>query len=344
MAHKREKERRTRGGGEPFSRWTRQLKAEVGVQSFGDDGVFFMALDDVARFFYSITVCLHRPGWAETRGTGLISLPSSTAVEAFQLSAFQVTQSLVSVSQQAERLLQSADYLADIGLLVLQLPPGVDPCQESACDQLTVAAYAKREVKPVVSADAWLHPSDGDAQPTYLAIPLAYNMPMSECAVQSSAAARVSLQVYSQHPVLLNPRSVPAAVLRQGFILQIKQSTSPSLYKEGELAIYVATEGGCMIYVENRSFSCFVNLSIDVTDIFNLGASRGLTSNGLVCTSDILPPRHCQIVAILAERPGGYRYQIAYQMRWTQTISPSIPMHTPEVLQQGIHQPVALGP
>ncbi|KAK3244065.1 hypothetical protein CYMTET_46313 [Cymbomonas tetramitiformis] len=326
------------------SRWTRQLKEEVGGQAVGDDGVFFMALDDVARFFCSITVCLHRPGWAETRATGLLPLPSSAAVDAFQLSAFQVTQSLVSVSQQAERLLESADYLADIGVLVLQLPPGVDPCREAACEKLCVAASARRDLKPVVSADAWLHPSDGEAQPTYLAIPLAYNMPSSECAARSSSAARVSLQVYSQHPVLLSPRSVPAALLRQGLILQIKQSSSPSLYKEGELAIYVATGGGCMVYVENRSFSCFVNLSIDVSEMFNLGASRGLTSNGLVRTNDILPPRHCQIVAILAERPGGYRYQIAYQMSWTRTIAPNVPMHTPEVLQQGIHQPVVLGP
>jgi hypothetical protein len=102
--------------------WTDEIKAEIGPLDLGAEGIFWMTLEDIRKYFTSVTICPFRDDWAETRR--LATFPAkvlSGQQPAFIIDCNRPTDSLLSLMQPEERASLST-MTADFGLVLYRLP------------------------------------------------------------------------------------------------------------------------------------------------------------------------------------------------------------------------------
>jgi len=316
--------------GRDSDRWTRELKLELGVVNRADVpleegmGTFWMAFEDVKRFFTTIEVCRLHTGWHRSHSRAELASASGPG-QVFELSVVEKTQ--VDVALWQERLgrregdVRAADSgNADLGLAVLR-GRGADA---EGQPEYELVELLKRTLKDSVSGELIL-----EGGSTYRLVPLCTGF------LQAATARSTVLTVHSAGAVQL--REVPGswpdisfAVLegcrRHGRRRPLEGAP------DGVVTWTLLEEGGTVYAAENRLDET-VCVKVDASKSSGCSSSRG----GLEATT-ALPPRSRQILMALAFEPGRFGGRLLVEGQALQADAPA------QAPNEGLHAPLPLPP
>ena len=145
--------------------WTKELKEEL-MPHGGDDGVFWIAFEDLLKYFDCIDICKVRPGWNEVRVTGFLPPRSSKAHQGCTLlTVLEPTEVEFTLFQEGQRNSERSQR-SQLDLCVVVFRTTAD----GSTPQLgKVIEHSKRQVRGFVGCHAMLEPG------CYLVVCLAFN-------------------------------------------------------------------------------------------------------------------------------------------------------------------------
>eukprot|EP00929_Paragymnodinium_shiwhaense_P075134 TRINITY_DN38414_c0_g1_i1.p1 TRINITY_DN38414_c0_g1~~TRINITY_DN38414_c0_g1_i1.p1 ORF type:complete len:894 (-),score=162.22 TRINITY_DN38414_c0_g1_i1:266-2947(-) len=303
---------------EDLESWTPELKAEVGEDDLGAEGVFWMMLQDVRRFFNSITICPYREGWAEARRMG--SFPASAVSghqPAFLLTSDLPVEVLLSLMQPEERTSPTM-MTADVGIMLFKLKrnggafTGRDEIVRSLQDWCPDDA-TQRRVQDTLVCDYMIHGSGkaslGAAPEPILVVPLSFNQrsPPGGCGGNDK---RFTFACFSAHPVVVRSLALSAEAHRDALVAHVRKTGKRSqLFQDAHL--WKSTDAGLVVFVENGSEETLL-VESKLTELFNMTVSRGMeataTGEQYLMARDTVPPMHGMVVFVAAAMPAGHKY------------------------------------
>jgi len=165
--------------------WTDQLREDLMPQG-ADDGVFWIAFDDVLTYFDCIDICKVREGWSEVRLSGVLPPLSSKAHQtATLLTVLQPTEVEFSLFQEGQRNSEkSARSQLDLCVVIfrtrlvsLRVPCPTLPSSGGPPQIGKLVQHSKRQVRGFVGCHAMLEPG------CYLVVCLAFNHWSGHCSL-----------------------------------------------------------------------------------------------------------------------------------------------------------------
>jgi len=308
------------------TKWTPELKSEVGATDLGQDGgIFWMTLQDLRRHFNSITICPYREGWSEFRATA--ALPE--AVQGPQPGVFlgkpangQPTEALLTLMQPEER--QTATTMtADLGLALFRVPAGEDPGADGRPYGASAGTRGKlqfidstpRQVHDSLLQERFLEGREGGG---VLAVPLSFNqrVPVSaacEAGSLGSGPKPFTFCCFSAREVPARSLQLAPELVRSALVAHIKHHGSIGS-QNSSVRLWKLAESGLMVYVENVSMN-FVEVGVELSELFNMTVSRGVevdaTGQLTMKTRDMIPPLHGMVVFVAAAMPAGHTYRFS---------------------------------
>lgn len=327
--------------------WTPAIKAEVGADDLGSSGVFWMTLQDVRKYFTSITICSYREGWSEFRHTTVFpQYLGHCSQPAFLLTASEKNgpgaELLLSIMQPQEQA-SSSDMTADAGLAVYKLKTrsrnvNTDKLSKSLQDCKFIDS-AQLSVQDTLVSDSFLA-----ADESMLVVPLCFNQRSANhdgfgCEKRFTFACFASRPLSAFRELEISPevyRDAAVAYLRHRGKRNRLQHSFP-------LYLTQCKDNGMIVLVENASLECIV-FETQWSDLFNITFSRGLQSeSGSFATRDMIPPMHGMIIVVAAAMPSGHTYRYGHVCsvyRGPQTAE----LHEPQLAELGdvFHTPFFL--
>mmetsp|Transcript_43530 Transcript_43530/g.100199 ORF Transcript_43530/g.100199 Transcript_43530/m.100199 type:complete len:839 (-) Transcript_43530:106-2622(-) len=329
--------------------WSAELKAEVGAEDLGAEGIFWMSLEDIRKYFASITICPFRDGWAEARR--IATWPASAgsgSQPAFLLDSQQSQEVLLSVMQPEERASRTM-MTADAGLALFKLPDNADFDQSQPMPTLKSLQGAvledsiKRRVQDSLICDCHLKGvAASGARSRVLAVPISFNQRESPTAAGNEkdfVFACFSPSKLQQ----LRQVALSADAHREAIVGMVKKTGRRTRLSVGIDVYEVKDSSGLIVLMENLTMeTCMIEGHL--TQVFNMQVSRGL-----VCTSDgeqflhyrdTLPPVHGMITFIAAAMPGGHNFTYRSECRILREMED---IHDPALAQDDtLHRPFFL--
>jgi len=271
--------------GEKSDLWTERLRAELQYNP-NENGLFFMPLEDVRKYFMSITFGLYRPGWfvhTELLGDVRFGEPY------WEFTVYSSTQALVSLFQMEEKF---NPWIRDILLVVMKKEKG----------QYRYVATSNRGLSANELVDLVLQAGD------YVAVPITFlNNP-------EGVPTDVSMGMYFSNSGYEIKRCPYNMYLKQkALVYFVKQNGKTRSMFRDSLQIHSCHQSGLVMVAENKSTIGSMKVEILFTDVFNMEFSRDMNLNPLGggheqmrCT-DSVPPMHSQIIIVGTGRAGGFR-------------------------------------
>lgn len=310
---------------EDFGSWTPEVKAEVGANDLGKDGgIFWMTLQDLRKYFNSITICSYRTGWVETRATATFPTSLQGVQPGFFLekpTGGAPTDALFSLMQPEER--QSATTMtADLGMVLLRVPVGAAPKGSgpygegaSLRKHLHIVDSAPREVRDTALRDHFVEEGEGSAG--LLVVPLSFNQRGLQFDGFGTGVKQFTFACFSARPLPMRSVDLAPEVVRDALVAHVQRHGSVGNRSHG-ISLWKLPEAGLVVYIENASTS-FVEVSVELSELFNMTVSRGVQAVasgelGMV-SRDIVPPMHGMIVFVAAAMPAGHSYRFSSRFK-----------------------------
>lgn len=286
--------------------WTPEIRAEVGANDLGAEGLFWMTLQDIRQYFSSVTICPYREGWAEARRhASFPELSVRGAQPAFLLTATAAADSLLSLMQPEERASRTM-MTADLGLALFRVSPGQAPRAGSVMPSvaaLTVTEAVHRKVQDTLVADVFLKEEE-----TLLAVPLSFNQ--RSVGDFGGCEKPFTFACFSPHPVLVRPLEITAEAYRQALVAHVRRAGSKTQLFAG-VSAYQSSDAGLTMLVENLSMSTVV-FEGTLSGVFNMTLSRPtqVDEDGqlVLLSRDAVPPMHGMVVFVAASMPAGHNF------------------------------------
>jgi len=337
--------------------WTPEVKAEVGANDLGQDaGIFWMTVQDLRKYFNSITICPYRDGWSEGRVTATFPPTLEGPQPAFFLEkspSGSATEVLLSCMQPEERSSLST-MTADVGCVLFRVPAGEAPrgggpygSGAGQRKRLEIVDSMPRQVRDTTLSDYFMDEPATSAG--WLAVPLSFNqrLPSNNNQPVGTGAGPKSFTFasFSSREVPMRAVDVAPEVVRDAMVAHIKKVGTCGNRSNG-IALWKLAEAGLVVYLENAS-SHFVELSVELSELFNMAVSRGVYADStgeLSMTSrDMIPPMHGMIVFVAAAMPAGHSYRFTSRFI-PKTDGGSGEPHTPALREPSdvLHRPFFL--
>jgi len=355
--------------------WTLELRRELGHEvgssaaAAADDGVFWMCWDDFRDYFSAVDVCRVRPDWAEVRASGAIGGALAGGMRGFKLEVLKTTEAEFSLLQpsgrgHAVRVSGRArdpdgELTTDLLLLVLELPKtsqgdsggagarvgamrsqsvfkdgdtggpsaqsGEDRHERSAGSALRLLACSERVMHEEVTCEVLLAPG------SYLVLPVSLRPGHSTLGWPQTV-----LRIGSALPLLCDEVDVSDANLAAAVGAYARRGTRHRAFEGTGMDLYRLQDGcGWLLYAENRSRLFRFTVGVDLSESFNLLASRGA-----LATQDAVPPGSGQLLQVLS-LCGKEASMLNCRTHFQQGPPVGIGMHIP-CIESEVHRPFAL--
>jgi len=278
--------------------WTPELREEL-LPHGDDDGVFWIAFEDMLRYFDCIDVCKVRRGWSEVRVTGVLPPFSTKSHQSCTLlTVLEPTEVEFSLFQEGQRNSEKSQRSQlDLCVVVFrtssQGPPRIG----------RVLEHSKRQVRGFVGCHAMLEPG------CYLVICLAFNH-WHTGAVASAQYPEFVLALHSSKRLLVEQLNSSYHLLADAIINLTLAKGQRHEGREGMTAYYL-TKGwaGLVVMIENRHQDRWVQVKCDCQESYNVVSTRGE-----LCTVDAVPPLHRQVIIVLTQLEGSGGFSIAHRL------------------------------
>jgi len=313
--------------------WTPQLRDELMAQG-ADDGVFWIAFEDVLTFFDCIDICKVREGWSEVRLSGSLPPLSSKAHQtATLLTVLEPTEVEFSLFQEGQRNSEkSARSQLDLCVVIFRTSSGGAP-------QIgKLVQHSKRQVRGFVGCHAMLEPG------CYLVVCLAFNHWHTGLGSDPGLYPDYILALHSSKRLLAEQLSSSYHLLADSIISLTVARGQRHEGREGMTAYYL-TKGwaGLVVMVENRHCDRWIQVRCDCQESYNVVSTRGE-----LCTVDTVPPLHRQVIIVLTQLEGSGGFSIAHRLTHRVALQPGLhdwappgTEHLPELDSSldGLHAP-----
>jgi len=329
--------------------WTPEVKAEVGATDLGTDGgIFWMRLQDLLRYFNSITICPYQPGWHEFRHTAEFPPTLEGPQPGVLLGRHargQHTEALLSLMQPEERASRSM-MTVDLGVVLMRVPkadapkPGDGPFGASAAvrARLKFVDSVGRKVSDTVLQDAFFE--EGEDSAGLLAVPLSFNQRVPAGSTGDlpfsggSGPKRFTVSCFSARELPSRALDLAPELVRDALVAHVKRRGTLGTESRG-VRLYKHAEAGLTVYLENASTS-FVEITAELTDVFNLTVSRGIEADAAgnlsMRSRDVVPPMHGMLVFVAAAMPAGFTYRFSSRFQ-PLAGGAAGPQHTPPLAE-----------
>jgi calpain-15 len=276
--------------------WTPELR-DLLLTPGGDDGVFWIAFQDVLKYFDCIDICKVRKGWSEVRLSGTLPPFSSKQHQtATLLTVLEPTEVEFSLFQEGQRNSEkSARCQLDLCVVIFRTSSGGAP-------QIgKLVQHSKRQVRGFVGCHSMLEPG------CYLVVCLAFNHWHTGI---ESAYPEYVLALHSSKRILAEQLSSSYHLLADSIISLTVAKGQRHEGREGMTAYYL-TKGwaGLVVMVENRHSDRWIQVRCDCQESYNVVSTRGE-----LCTVDTVPPLHRQVIIVLTQLEGSGGFSIAHRL------------------------------
>jgi len=309
-------------------------------------------------FFSDVAVCKVRSEWQEARLPLQLSALSAAGMPAVAIETFDSSGTWANLTlhqpggRRAEdrlaRSVSSTDLApADIGLLVLEVPPGC----EGRPERWRYLGRSKRTLSSNTELETLLKSDSAAAGGRHLVLPIGcMNRLFEDGRARGQPPLRATLAVHSSKPLICSQLSVPLSSVAHALLYAARatgehnplRERQPSLFRFGggggeevEIALlHSMQDGGYVLVAENRSADVGFRVTATIGG-FNLHSTRGAE-----VTEDLIPPLHFQILRL--ETPastGGHSMQMSMQYGSERSTAAQ---SRPPIAAGGIHQPLPL--
>ncbi|XP_070552553.1 calpain-15-like [Ptychodera flava] len=275
--------------------WTSDLR-EVLMAHGASEGVFWMSLDDVMKYFDCVDICKVKTDWLEARVNGIFSDYAGSALQVTILTIHQPTEVEFGLFQEAGRgAHRSTRNLVDLGIIVLRTS------NDCTTGIYKLDTYCRRQVKGFVGCNAMLEPG------RYIIVCTAFNhwttgvdMQGSKSPVRKSALPAYTLTIHSSKMVMVD-QIQPSRTFLADAVLQLAVAVGKRHEGREGVTCYYLDHGwaGLIVVVENRHADRCLHIRCDCTNSFNVVSTRGC-----LITTDCVPPLHRQVLNVLTQLEG----------------------------------------
>ncbi|KAF6040030.1 CAPN15 [Bugula neritina] len=283
------------------------------------DGLFWISFTDWLKYFNAVYICFVREGWHETRVRGVFPNGHSEKLTVSRLAIFDRSEVDLSLHQQSSRGHKTRD-IVDLLLLVFD-------------DRWRLVAHNNRKLRNHVTCSTILEPG-------YYTV---YCLSFTQWQVKKPI--EYTLACHSHHAIYMEDIDLPVENIAMALIqFALKKGVPAMCDSLGSMYTYTLNKGwsGQLTLAVNNNPVNFLHIKSDLTQSVNLVSTRG------VCTIDVIPPRHRQIINISTQ----LETTASYSLRCKQSfLSSHIPQpgrwgasstHTPNItpLTKSIHSPI----
>ncbi|XP_064608761.1 calpain-15-like [Liolophura sinensis] len=294
------------------------------------EGIFWMAFEDMLKYFDSIDVCKIRQDWNESRIHGTFPNNAGEPISVVMLTVYIPVEVEVGLFQEGFREKDSS--AVDLCILVLRATNH----ENQSVGRLI--AHSRRQVRSFIWCSMLLEPGQ------YIVLGTAFN--------HWQTGTRQHDYVLSVH----SPKAVMVEQLSAGnsrtfqYVLAdaiIQLTMAKGTRHEGRqgMTAYYLTHGwaGLVVVVENRRPDNGLQFRCDCSDSFNVTSTR----KDFV-TADYVPPLHRQVLVVLSHLEGTDGYAISHRLLHRPSSTndvgdwgPSGVCHYPPLTEEvaGLHMP-----
>ncbi|XP_030836660.1 calpain-15 [Strongylocentrotus purpuratus] len=272
--------------------WTDVMK-EALMAHGASEGIFWMSLGDMIKYFDCIDICKVRPKWSENRVAGTFLPSSATPMKVIILKVTEATEVDFTLYQTWRRLEKASRNPLDLALIVMKA------IGMTTRGMSKVMTFCKRQLRAFVGCSAFLDPG------IYVIVPLAFNhwktgQPTSgpsKPAVSNSSAHDYTLAIHSAKPIEARHMTGSNGCLADAVIQLAIQKGKRHEGRDGVTCYYLDHGwAGIFIVIENRRPDSNVHIKCDCNGSFNVTSTRG----DLV-TVDCVPKLHRQVLTVLTQ-------------------------------------------
>lgn len=277
--------------------WTPELRESLMVHG-EDDGVFWIAYEDVLRYFDCIDICKVRREWNEVRVSGVLPpLSSKEHQSCTLLTVLEPTEVEFSLFQEGQR------NSTRVNRSQLDLCVVIFRCNTSGPPQLgKLVTCSKRQVRGFVGCHAMLEVG------CYLVVCVAFNH--WNTAIPADAYPDFVLAMHSSKKLVLEQLNSSYHLMADAIVNLTLAKGTRHEGREGMTAFYL-TKGwaGLVVMIENRHPDRWVQVKCDCAESYNVVSTRGE-----LCTVDAVPPLHRQVIIVLTQLEGSGGFSIAHRL------------------------------
>lgn len=305
--------------------WTRELKTML-MPRGADEGVFWMCLKDVIKYFDSIDVCKIRSGWNEIRLEGLLPT-KSTDIENIPfviLTINETTEVDLSLFQSSRRdTLHNTDStispkIQQLDLCIMVFRSAISKNAGRGSQELvnigSLMDYSQRQVRNFVGCSLILEPGE------YIVMCTAFNHWQTKSIQYSMEYPKFLLSVHCSKQLLVET-SRPQAYILADAVIKLAMAKGQRHHAREGLTAYYLTKGwsGLTIVLENRSKHHYIQVVCDCSKSMNIVSSRGQLK-----TVDCIPPLHSLVVIFLTQLEGSVGFSIAHKLTHRVSSAPGL--------------------
>ncbi|XP_035665817.1 calpain-15-like, partial [Branchiostoma floridae] len=322
--------------------WTPEMRDRL-LAHGASEGVFWMCLADVMKYFDCIDICKVRPNWSEVRVSGVIPNFAGGPIKIALVTVFQPTEVEICLHQESLRNNEKSSRSPVDLCVCLYRAAGMTGRGRMGVSKLVQTS--KRSVQSSVGCTAMLEPGE------YVVVCMGYNHWTTGVDMQGvKNPGRLTnfppyvLAVYSSKKVMVDQVDPPDNVLADAVVQLALARGKKHEGREG-MTCYYLTHGwaGLVVVVENRHPDRYLQVQCDCKESFNVVSTRWQLR-----TVDSVPPLHRQVVVVLSQLEGSFGYSISHKLKHRMSLYPSLgdwaprgATHFPHLTEDvvGLHSP-----
>ncbi|XP_071786909.1 calpain-15-like [Asterias amurensis] len=320
-----------------WPKWPPDMREALMAHGAGE-GVFWMSLKDMMRFFDCVDICKLHSNWAEVRVEGVLPNYAGGPMKVTMLTVDKPTEIDFTLNQTWRRLEKSSRNPLDLTIVVLRA------CGMTTSGMSKVVTYCKRQLRAFVGCSAFFEPG------LYVVVCMAFNhwsTGVNMSGLRSPTGAKdhppYALTLHSSHPVSVSQIKPTQHAIADALIMLAVQKGKRHEGREG-VTCYNLDHGwsGFIIVVENRHSDYSLHMKCDCNGSFNVVSTRGS-----LITVDCIPPLHRQVLTVLTQVVESsytichlttHRLSLKKDLQdWGPRRASHVPEITPDIL--GLHQP-----
>ncbi|XP_063414757.1 calpain-15-like isoform X2 [Mytilus trossulus] len=277
----------------------------------GTEGVFWISLEDLLKYFDSVDICKVRPDWRETRVDGTFPVNAREDFKMVRLTVFYTSEVEVGVFQEGVRGNSNGKQsTADLSVLILR--DSSSPTQAFG----PLVTSSKRQLKSFVGCRAMLEPGE------YVVVTLAFNIwtlstkpPAQRCNYVMSIHSSKALMV---EEVITKTRKYEYALADAIYQLAICKGQREGIRET--VTVYSLMQGwsGGLYVVENRSPDRSMHVQCDCKESTNVVSTRGN-----LMSVDSIPPLHRQVIMILTQLESTVSFHVSRRLLHRMNLTPT---------------------
>lgn len=278
--------------------WTDTLRNLLRAHG-SDEGVFWISLEDMIKYFDCVDVCKYQREWTEVMLEGTFASPTNHG-QVCHITVFAPTEIDITLFQESNRGSQT-ESLASLDLWI-----GVFRATSGTAEPKPIKyiAHSDRKLKPSVLCNVFLDVG------VYLIVPAAFNHWNS--GVTYTKPLNYVLSIHSSRVVLTDHIPMTRYSYSDALFLMVEKLGRKHQGIEGVTCYYMSHKlAGLIVAAENRRPDVHLLVDCDCNKSFNVVSTRGS-----LVTSDCVPPLRRQILNVLTQLEGTDGYSVCHQLKF----------------------------